>query len=192
MWDDLWRTIADILATHIAEGRGHLLTEDVLRFSTAMELQRRGLEPARLIPEYIVPALGGKVDLVIDDPPTAAFEFKFPRDPKKDLGAADTMTMGELAKDFYRIAKLGVADGWVVQVLGNRLRGYLTRRSELTWSLAAEATMRFRPELLTAWPRTASALIPDWAQAMSVEVQCVEAHSFDAWTLAAYKVRTDS
>jgi hypothetical protein len=132
-WSALWAQVAETTARHAAAGRGHLLTEDVVRFATALELERQGIAPGRLRTEYRVPELGGSIDLVIDDPPIAAIEFKFPRDPRA-FNAADTMTVGELLKDFYRMDRFGVADAWVVQLLGDRLLHHLSRRSELAWA----------------------------------------------------------
>lgn len=93
--EDLWAVVSRRLTEHLEAGRGHLLTEDVMHFATVLELEERGIVAARMRPEYPVPAVGGKVDLVIDDPPTAAIEFKFPRDSRSGI-SPDTMTLGEL------------------------------------------------------------------------------------------------
>ena len=123
-WGIVWPNVSEAIEGHIAANREHLLTEDVLRFTTALELERSGIDPKGILTEYRLPMeIGGYVDLVIGDPPSAAVEFKFPRDPK-DLSSADTMTYGELLKDFLRMATLGVTDGWIVLLIGDRLRGY--------------------------------------------------------------------
>lgn len=69
------------------------------------------------------------MDLVVDSPPTVAVELKYPRDPTEQ-NAADTMTLGELLRDLYRLARLD-AQGWALQVIDERLRGFLTRRADV-------------------------------------------------------------
>lgn len=46
------------------------------------------------------------------------------------------MTLGEMLSDFQRIARLPVRHRWAVQLVGDRLRGYLVRladRHPIVW-----------------------------------------------------------
>jgi hypothetical protein len=63
-WLQLWRALAERLAAERAAGRGHLLSEDVVRYQTVLALGDLGVGPGRLTAEFLSPYLrGGKVDL---------------------------------------------------------------------------------------------------------------------------------
>lgn len=189
-WGNVWSNVSEAIEGHIVAEREHLLTEDVLRFTTALELQRAGISAKRILTEYRAPReIGGYIDLVIDDPPSAAVEFKFPRDPK-DLGSADTMTYGELLKDFLRMATLGVTDGWIVQLIGDRLRRYLSRRKEYAFTWDANDVLRLAPASLELLPATALGLIPRWGFLVQATFRCTYSRSFYGWTLATYQVES--
>lgn len=104
-------------------GLDRLLTEDVVRFSTVRALVAAGVHPSRLTPEWRTDHLGrGAVDLVVGQPPSAAIEFKYPREPV-ETNAAWTHQLGEMLKDIYRLAALPteIKERWAVQVVSNRL-----------------------------------------------------------------------
>ncbi|MDQ3476560.1 MAG: hypothetical protein M3492_09610, partial [Actinomycetota bacterium] len=91
-WPDIWRDVARRLAAHRAAGRGHLLTEDVLRMETVLALDSVGVSARRLAAEYQAPALaGGKLDLILDPPGGVIIELKYPRDSRTGF-SPDTMT----------------------------------------------------------------------------------------------------
>jgi hypothetical protein len=161
-----------------------------MRFATVLELEERGIAAARMRPEYPVPAVGGKVDLVIDDPPTAAIEFKFPRDSRSGI-SPDTMTLGELLKDFYRLAYLEIPDGWVVQMLNDRMRRFLTRRPELHWVWEKGEEFVFPQDLIDRLPLTAQRVFSTchWLADRAILIDCAGSFSSHGWTLAAYRVQ---
>jgi len=125
-WPDIWREVASRLASHRAAGRGHLLTEDVVRMETVLALAGADVHAGRLAMEHLAPELeGGKLDLVIDPPHGVVIELKYPRDSRTGF-SPDTMTLGELVRDFLRVAVVPAEQRWVVQVLNPRLQRYLT------------------------------------------------------------------
>jgi hypothetical protein len=187
--DALWSVVSQRLTEHLDAGRGHLLTEDVMRFATVLELEQRGIAADRMRPEYPVPAVGGKIDLVIDDPPTAAIEFKFPRDSRTGI-SPDTMTLGELLKDFYRLTYLQIPDCWVVQMINDRMRRFLDRRTELEWVWNRGETLVFPADLIQCLPATAQRVFSgcNWLADRPVPITCAGSFSSAGWTLAAYQV----
>lgn len=185
-WAEVWRATADAMAVHVQAGREHLLTEDVLRFSLARALEDGGVDPKRLRVEHRVADIGA-IDLVVDTPPATAIEVKYPRDPE-DSGAADTMTHGELLADFYRLAGLAPIQGWAVQLLHERLRRYLARRSEVAWTWKPCERLTLDPDVVAALPHTARESLPSCAGKLSVQVTCEIAHHLNSLVLAAYRV----
>ena len=80
--------LGEVMAQHYGAGWRHLLTEDTLRFAAVVLLQEHGVPADQLGIETPVPGLGrGKLDLTVGA--DTVIEFKFPRDPKNDAGAAD-------------------------------------------------------------------------------------------------------
>jgi hypothetical protein len=68
-WDRVWRNVAERLTAHRIAGRGHLLTEDVVRMETVLALAGVGVSASRLAAEVLAPGLhGGNLDLVVDPP----------------------------------------------------------------------------------------------------------------------------
>jgi hypothetical protein len=115
------------LRAHRRSGLGRLLTEDTVRFAVARALVGAGWDAAGLSVEWPHPVLtGSRVDLVAGGmPPTALIEFKFPREPN-EKNAAWTMALGEVLKDFYRLAVCpGPVDRLFVYVETARLRRYM-------------------------------------------------------------------
>ncbi|WP_197285705.1 hypothetical protein [Nocardiopsis sp. NRRL B-16309] len=89
-------------------------------------LVEHGSDPQDLRVELPHPELkGSRIDLVVGQPPSAFIEFKYPREPN-EKNAAWTMTLGEVLKDFYRLAACpGAAERLFVYVETPRLRRYM-------------------------------------------------------------------
>jgi hypothetical protein len=122
----VWQSVAEEIGDHRRRGYGALVTEDVLRFAAARAIGEAGSGAASLSLERPHPSLSGsRVDLAIGEPPAAVIEFKYPREPK-EKNAAWTMTLGEVLKDFYRLAvHPGDTDRIFVLAATRRLRDYL-------------------------------------------------------------------
>lgn len=190
-WPDIWIAAAGRLAEHRAQGRAHLLTEDTLRFTTAVVLQQHGVSPDRLRVEVPNTAIaGGKLDLVIDPPAGTVIEFKFPRDSRSGI-SPDTMTLGELLRDFIRVATVPADDRWVVQLLNDRLVRYLDaacRRYGLGLVRNQGADFRLDVDRLAALPTTATRAIGPGVRA-AVRGRCVVATAVgEGLSLFAYQV----
>jgi len=153
--------VADVMAQHYVGGRRHLLTEDVFRFATVALLEEHGVTPDRLAIEVPIPGpTRGKLDLAIDH--DIAIEFKSPRDPASDVGAADTMTFGELLSDVYRLGSLPHRQRLAVWLLHDRLAGYLTRaagRHAIGWPTGTGQWLRLPAGLRGRLPATAAAVL---------------------------------
>ncbi|MGP3955853.1 hypothetical protein ACTWPT_07630 [Nonomuraea sp. 3N208] len=121
-----WEAVAAELRAHRRKGLGQLLTEDTVRFASARALVDAGVDPAALRVESPHPVLkGSRIDLVADGHPPVLVEFKFPREPNEQ-NAAWTMALGEVLKDFYRLAAFpGAAERLFVYVETARLRRYM-------------------------------------------------------------------
>ena len=81
-WLNVWQQTANYLTAHAHAGRVRLLTEDTLRFASALALEEEGIRPSSITFEWPEPILdGGKIDMVVDlgDGERAVGEFKFPR-----------------------------------------------------------------------------------------------------------------
>ncbi|GAA4595654.1 hypothetical protein GCM10023107_34850 [Actinoplanes octamycinicus] len=187
--------VAEVMSQHYAGGRRHLLTEDVLRFAMIAVLEEHGISPDRLSIE--VPLLGatrGKLDLVVDR--DIAIEFKFPRDPASEVGAADTMTLGEMLSDVYRLAALPHSQRLAVWLLHDRLAGYLARaadRYSFEWPTAAGEWLRLPAELPVRLPATAKAALKSLGAAV-VEAEAVvyRSASDGVWLVALEVARAST
>lgn len=190
----LWGDVAARLATHVSAGRLHLLTEDTVRMETVLSLDEAGVPGSRLAAEVRAPELaGGKLDLVVDPPSGLVVEFKYPRDSLTGI-SPDTMTLGELLRDFLRVAVVPARERWVVQVLNARLVAYLLRleqRHPLRWPFAVGGTFELHPDVLAGLPQTATRAIGNAALPHSIEATCVAAERVgDELDLFAYWVET--
>jgi hypothetical protein len=167
-WEQVWEHVAAELDEHCVAGLERLLTEDVVRFATVRALLAAGVSASEIRAEWRPPELhGGAVDLVVGDPVTAAVEFKYPREPS-ETNAAWTMHLGEVIKDFYRLAALppDVDDRLCVQVVSTRLRRYLDNsadRHRLTIGAHGGETTAFTPEAIRGLPETARRVLGTWA-----------------------------
>lgn len=183
----MWPGVVEELRSDIVAGRQHWLTEDSLRRATANALvERAGIAAERVRFERRGLIAGGAVDLVVDDPLEAAIEFKFPRD-SASVGAADTMTHGEMLKDFYRVAALpSDVDRWVVLLIHRRLRGYLERRADPGWCFDVGQTFELSAGLADRLPATAGRLIGAHVDA-SARFMCEFSFPVEELTLSAYR-----
>jgi hypothetical protein len=191
-WRDVWSDVAERVAAHRRAGRGHLLTEDTVRLETVLALGDRGVTADRLAAEVPVPVLGGgKLDLVVDPPGGVVIELKYPRDSRTGM-SPDTMTFGELLRDFLRVAIVPADARWVVQVLNPRLVRYLDgacHRHGLHWPTVGGDVLELRPESLSALPGTATRAIGAVAGSATVTSTCaVVASVDDELTLYAHQV----
>jgi len=157
----VWAAVASQLRAYRARGLTGLMTEDTVRFATAQALADAGTPPQQMRVEWPHPLLrGSRVDLAIGLPtPTALLEFKFPREPN-ELNAAWTMALGEVLKDFYRLASCpGDLDRLFIYVETPRLRQYMAgaaRRYGLDLDVDHVA---LRPDDAARLPTTAAQII---------------------------------
>lgn len=175
-WTQVWGAVAAGLRDHLAAGRGHLLTEDVVRMSTVVAMQDRGVDAARLAVEVPASELGGgKLDLVMDGVTGTVIELKFPRGSRTGI-SPDTMTLGELIRDILRVAVVPARQRWVVQVINERLQRYLTNlatRHKIRWPAAAGETLILERAVLAGLPRTSLNAIGSTPWLLPVTAQCV-------------------
>lgn len=179
-WHDVWERVADDLGGWGARGMGHLLTEDVLRFATIRHLIDLGAPAGSLQIEWRRPGSRDAVDLALGAPERGAVEFKFPREPRPE-NAAWTTHLGELLKDYYRLASMPeeFEERWIVQLLPQGFRDYLRRfegrHEQLRLPEAEGAETVLDPVLLTSLPLSVSVLMDRWAdQDLTVRARCVE------------------
>lgn len=188
-WPAVWRDMAARLDAHSRAGRGHLLTEDVVRMETVLALGTAGVAPGRLGLEYIAPELGGgKLDLVIDPPDGVLVELKYPRDSRTGI-SPDTMTLGELVRDFLRVAAVPAQQRWVVQVLNPRLARYLAglaARLGLHWALEEGDELELHPDVIAGLPKTATTAIGRAAMPETVIGRCEVVAPIDGGRVTLY------
>jgi hypothetical protein len=175
-WSILWLQVAARFSTHLVAGRQHLLNEHTLRAETIAVLEMNGVRPGRLAVEFRAPELlGGSLDLVVDPPAGTVIEFKFPRDSSGT--SADTMTLGELLRDFLRVSAVPAEQRWVVQILSARMRRYLDRvgsRYPLSWVGTMGDVFKLRPETLAGLPKTAVEALGGIGSAGVVRARCMD------------------
>jgi hypothetical protein len=193
VWGWVWQQVADELDQHRVRSLERLLTEDVVRFATVRALVDAGVDPVRLRSEWR-PARNQAIDLVVDDPVSAAVEFKYPREPH-ETNAAWTQHLGEVVKDFYRLATLPehVGQRWCVQVVSARLRRYLdgvSTRTGVSVAAVAGGVTTLTPAGLAGLPATARNLLGPWHDPpVSVTACCVHVLPIgDGLTLTAHLV----
>jgi hypothetical protein len=178
-WTRVWGDVARRVDAHLTAGRRHLITEDTLRLETVCALQEAGVTPDRLTLEAVAPGLGrGKLDLALDGVSGTVIELKFPRDSRTG-SSPDTMTFGELLRDFLRVAAVSARQRWVVQLLNRRLCRYLDqalRRHGQQWPQGAGDALHLDRGLLEALPRTARVAVGDTAWMLPVNAVCRVEH----------------
>lgn len=175
-WRRVWDETAVVVRGHVDRGLRRLLTEDVVRFAMITSLVGQGLDPKRITVETRDPALpGGRLDLLVDAGSERAHvvEIKFPRDPS---GAADTMTLGELLSDVYRLSLVTCQRRFAVQIIDQRLLRYLDGRAmPLGWSWPRLGeSFRLTPEMVGRLPKTAAVSLPSRAKEVVTTARCVE------------------
>lgn len=176
-WASVWAATAELIGEHVIAGRAHLLTEDTLRFATIRSLETAGVTAQQMRIEWPIRELGrGKLDLFVelDGGESAAIEFKYPRDARGPI-SPDTMTLGEMLSDFHRVARLPVHHRWVVQLVGDRLRGYLTRVAErhpIIWPDGTGVSLALTGAAIVGLPGTARSSLAEWALEHDVAAEC--------------------
>jgi hypothetical protein len=189
-WAQVWADVARQVGEHRGAGRRHLLTEDTVRMCSILSLQATGVAPGDMTIEVFDPVLkGGKVDLVVGPPEhRTVVELKYPRGSRTGI-SPDTMTFGELLRDFLRVALVPAADRWVVTVLEPELRRYLSRRDSPVWADTPGAEMVLEREVLEGLPKTARDAIGPLAWRLPVRAECVVAAPVDVdLALFAFRV----
>ena len=193
-WDQVWAGVVRRLRAHVEAGRLHLLTEDAVRLCTVFALEDAGVSASSMAVEVPDPALsGGKLDLVVGDEPTRriVIELKFPRDARGPI-SPDTMTLGELLRDFHRVARVDAGRRWVVQVIDDRLLRYLERVAErhpLVWVSEAGGRFVISGAVVGALPKTALDALRTWDVEVDVEADCrFSERVSDDLRLIAYEV----
>jgi hypothetical protein len=190
-WPAVWHDVARQLRVHRLAGRGHLLTEDTVRLAAVIALESVGIAPKDIRVEVFDPALrGGKLDLVVQGPEgRTVIELKFPRGSQSGI-SPDTMTLGELLRDFLRVALVPAEDRWVAIVLGPELRRYLVRRGPELRVDTPGGELLLERVSLESLPKTARDAIGPLAWLLPVRATCVVAAPVDVdLTLFAYRVQ---
>ncbi|GLY85988.1 hypothetical protein Airi02_039170 [Actinoallomurus iriomotensis] len=187
----MWQAVVAELRVYRRDGLAGLLTEDTLRFTAARALVEAGADPARLSVEWPHPVLrGSRVDLAVGGrPPAALVEFKFPREPN-EKNAAWTMVLGEVLKDFYRLAICpGSVDRLFVYLESIRLRRYMTGATQ-RYGLDLNADqIVLHPTEVVSLPATAARIIGADLAAHHVTAQRVmQADIDDDLRLSVYMV----
>jgi hypothetical protein len=157
----MWAEVVAEVRSYRECGFGPLLTKDAVRFCTARALVAAGVDVATLRVEAPHPALkGARVDLVVGvDRPVAVIEAQYPREPNP-ANAAWTMALGEVLKDFYRLAAYpGAVDRVFVYVETDHLRRYMAGVTSRHGVGLDADTVRLRPAEVAGLPRTATDMI---------------------------------
>lgn len=181
-WPGVWRIVADDLSESWTAGLGRLVTEDVLRFATIKVLVAQGVPADYLHSEWRRPGVVDAVDLVIMQDPCAAIEFKYPREPR-EMNAAWTQHLGELLKDFYRLAHMppSFEERWCVQLLTPRVQKYLsgvTDRHGIQIAQQPGQMTVLQMSALEALPATATGKLTRWMNDdLTVQARCVGSYS---------------
>ncbi|XVS61853.1 hypothetical protein ACQPYE_26640 [Actinosynnema sp. CA-299493] len=187
----MWTSVAAELRGHLDGGLGGLLTEDVVRFATARALVAAGVDAAVLRVEAPHPVLkGSRVDLVVGRPsPVALIELKFPREPN-EVNAAWTMALGEVLKDFYRLAAYpGEVDRVFVYVESDRLRRYMAGAARRYGVDLDTDTVALTPAGVAGLPATALGIIgPDLVRHHVTATRLVVVPVDDTLRLTVYHV----
>jgi hypothetical protein len=103
------------------------------------------------------------------------------------------MTLGELIRDFLRVALVSARERWVVQALGPPLRRYLGKSSKFgfDWPDHVGQEVLFTRDLFAGLPPTALAAIGSTPWRLPVRATCTFAHPVDI-DLALFAFRVDA
>jgi hypothetical protein len=189
-WAGVFDELASRLRTSIEDGLEHLLTEDVVRWELVASLRSHGVPLDAIRIEHQERKIFAKFDLVIGRPVSTIVELKYPRDPTSS-GAADTMTTGELLRDFYRLAWSDIDDAWAVQILQPRLLQHLRRRSDINYVTEVGQALTLPAGLRSQLPKTAADALPPWTEVMAVVGECTYSTQLDHLVLACFRIRQD-
>lgn len=192
-WPGVWGRVAEDLGESWTSGLGRLLTEDVLRFATVKGLVAQGVPADHLESEWRRPGVPDAVDLVVTRDPRAAIEFKYPREPR-ETNAAWTQHLGELLKDFYRLAHMPTDfdERWCVQLVSPRVQRYLAGvgdRLGVNVAQSAGHVTDLRAEMVRGLPATATGLLGRWLEdARPVHARCVGSYAVGELVLLVHDV----
>ncbi len=166
-------------------GRRHLLTEDRVRWFLLDALQASGVMPGSVGFEHRVDGVGA-VDLVVGQPPSIVVELKFPRDPRS-RNPPDTMTTGELLRDLARLTVCPIDERIAVQVIPDRLREHLQRRSDVLWAWEPGERLTATQERLQALPKTARDALGQF-QGVGFAATCIYSARVSDLSIVGYRV----
>ncbi len=192
-WPEVWRSVADDLNESWTAGLGRFVTEDVLRFATIKSLVAQGVPTNEMESEWRRPGVPDSVDLVVTQSPRAAVEFKYPREPR-DTNAAWTQHLGELLKDFYRLAHMprDFDERWCVQLVSPRVQRYLNGVGDRYGVRIAEHPghmTEMRVEAIRGLPATATGRLTRWlGDGGSIRARCVGAYEVGELRLMVHDV----
>ena len=187
--------VADDLSESWTTGLGRFVTEDVLRFATIKGLVSQGVPATHLESEWRRSGVTDAVDLVVTQNPRAAIEFKYPREPR-ETNAAWTQHLGELLKDFYRMAYMpfDFEERWCVQLVSRRVQRYLDGVGERHGvQIAAHAGHQtvLDATAVRGLPATATGRLTRWLDAReTVLARCVGAYDVGELLLMVHDVET--
>lgn len=179
-WDAVWAATAGHLGRHSTAGLSALLTEDVVRFALVQELVSAGVSPTSIEVEWRRPGITDSVDLVLTGHPWAAVELKYPREPRV-MNAAWTQHLGEVLKDFYRLATMPseFEDRWCIQLWSRRVNQYfegVDERHGVRLGLRPGLRTDLSPTTVSALPKTATGALGRWMPDLpAVSAVCVAA-----------------
>lgn len=192
-WPGVWGRVAEDLSESWTSGLGRLLTEDVLRFATVKGLVAQGVPADHIESEWRRLGVPDAVDLVVSGNPRAAIEFKYPREPR-ETNAAWTQHLGELLKDFYRLAHMPADfdERWCVQLVSPRVQRYLAGVGDrLGVSIAQRAgqVTDLQADVVRGLPVTATRLLGRWLEdARPVQARCVGSYAVGELRLLVHDV----
>lgn len=182
-WSHLWERVAVDLSGHTDRGNLGLLTEDSVRWATAVWLQRLGVSASHLQTE--VPASGrGRIDLTVE-PRVAAIEFKFPRPPRSGKPPFTQHAGAVLADVIVLSAEVEYASRFIVVLLLPAFEKHFRRRGDVRLPLNAGGQTEIDEDAIERLPETARRKLPsDVGSRLPVLVRCSAVHRFDAFALA--------
>ncbi|MEN3538100.1 hypothetical protein AAH991_23495 [Microbispora sp. ZYX-F-249] len=186
----VWQAVAAELRRHRRAGLGRLLTVDTVRFITARALADAGLDPAAFGVEWPHPVLkGARINLMAGGARPTFFEFKYCREPDEQ-NAAWTDALGEVLKDFYRLAMCPApAERLFVYVETADLRRYMKTVAQRYGLDLDTDVIVLRPDGVARLPMTAQRIIGSVLAANRVEALRTVLIDVDATLrLAVYEV----
>ena len=193
-WPEVWEKVAADLGHSWTAGLGRLLTEDVLRFATVKGLVAQGVPADHIDSEWRRPGVTAAVDLIVTKDPRAAIEFKYPREPR-ETNAAWTQHLGELLKDFYRLAYMPTdfEERWCVQLVSPRVQRYLTGVGDRLGVHIAQSpghVTELHADVVRGLPATATRMLARWLdETQTIRARCVGSYSVGELRLLVHDVQ---